>query len=147
MHINIRPATEQDLEAVYALLIEFAAFQGSSDKVYTTVEQLKRDKDLFQCLVAEADDKRIIGFASHFFTYYSWSGKALYIDDLYVTQSCRKQGVGKALLDAIVQKAKDNGCFKVRWQTSNWNHNAIAFYKTYGAEIDEVEINCDLVLK
>jgi diamine N-acetyltransferase len=146
MNFNIRPATEHDFEVVYQLLIEFAAFHGSSDKVYTTVEQLKQDKDLFQCLVAETHDKRIVGFASHFFSYYSWSGKALYIDDLYVTQSLRKQGIGKALLDAVVQKAKDNNCFKVRWQTSNWNSNAIAFYKNYGAEIDEVEINCDYVL-
>lgn len=146
MSINIRPATEQDMEAVYSLLIEFASFHGSSDKVYTTAEQLKRDKDLFQCLIAETENKHIIGFASHFFCYYSWSGKTLYIDDLYVTQSYRKQGIGKALLDAIVQKAKGNNCFKVRWQTSNWNSNAIAFYKTYGAEIDEVEINCDYML-
>ncbi len=143
MNVLIRPATENDIEAVYALLLEFAAFHGSSDKVYTTVEQLKRDKDLFQCLIAEIEDKQIVGFASHFFTYYSWSGKALYIDDLYVTLSCRKQGIGKKLLDAIVQKAKDNNCFKVRWQTSKWNDNAIAFYKSYGAAIDEVEINCD----
>lgn len=146
MNTTIRTATEHDIEAVYALLLEFAEFHGSSDKVYTTTEQLKRDKDLFQCLVAETEDKHIIGFASHFFTYYSWSGKALYIDDLYVTLSHRKQGVGKKLLDAIVQKAKDNDCFKVRWQTSNWNTNAIAFYKNYGAEIDEVDINCDYKL-
>lgn len=143
MNVTIRTATEHDIEAVYNLLLEFAKFHGSSDKVYTTVNQLKCDKDLFHCLVAETEDKHIIGFASHFFTYYSWSGKALYIDDLYVTPSHRKQGVGKKLLDAIVQKAKDNGCFKIRWQTSNWNTNAIAFYKNYGAEIDEVEINCD----
>lgn len=146
MNINIRPATEHDYEAVYNLLLEFATFHSSADKVYTTIAQLKRDKDLFQCLVAEMDDNQIVGFASHFFCYYSWSGKALYIDDLYVTQSFRKQGIGKQLLDAIVQKAKDNNCFKVRWQTSNWNHNAIAFYKHYGAEIDEVEINCDYTL-
>lgn len=146
MNVLIRPATENDIEAVYALILEFAAFHGSSDKVYTTVEQLKRDKDLFQCLVAEIEDNQIVGFASHFFTYYSWIGKALYIDDLYVTLSCRKQVIGKKLLNAIVQKAKDNNCFKVRWQTSKWNDNAIAFYKSYGAEIDEVEINCDYQL-
>lgn len=146
MDIHIRTATEQDIDAIYTLLIEFATFHGSADKVYTTAEQLKCDKDLFQCLVAVAIDNRIIGFASHFFTYYSWSGKALYIDDLYVTQTFRKQGVGKKLLDAIVQKAKDNSCFKVRWQTSKWNSDAIAFYKKYGAEIDEVEINCDYIL-
>jgi GNAT superfamily N-acetyltransferase len=146
MNITIRTATEQDIETIHALILEFAAFQKSADKVSITVEQMKKDKGLFQCLVAETDDKRIVGFASHFFCYYSWSGKALYIDDLYVTQSCRKQGIGKALLDAIVQKAIDNNCYKVRWQTSNWNHNAIAFYKNYGAEIDEVEINCDYVL-
>lgn len=146
MNIIIRTATENDLEAIHTLILEFVAFQKSADKVSITIAQMKKDKGLFQCLVAETDDNRIIGFASHFFCYYSWTGRALYIDDLYVTQSYRKRGIGKALLDAIVQKAKDNNCYKVRWQTSNWNSNAITFYKNYGAEIDQVEINCDYIL-
>lgn len=144
--ITIRTFNEQDIEGVYALIKEFAEFQKSAHMVVITAEQMKKDMGLFQCLVAETADKQIVGFASYFNSYYSWSGKALYIDDLYVTQSHRKQGVGAGLLNGIVQMAKETDCYKVRWQVSNWNKNGIEFYKNFGAVIDEVEINCDYVL-
>ena len=102
-----------------------------------------KEKNLFQCLVAETVDNEIIGFATFFFAYYSWTGKALYLDDLYVRESFRKQSVGRKLLDQIIHVAKDSQCKKVRWQVSKWNLNAIDFYKKMGAGIDDVEINCD----
>ena len=141
--ITIRQFTEQDIEAIYGLIKEFAAFQKSEEKLLITIEQLKRDIGLFQCLVAEDADKQIIGFASYFYAYYSWSGKAIYLDDLYVQPLQRKQGVGSSLLNSIVQLAKQSNCIKVRWQVSNWNKNGIEFYERFGAVIDEVEINCD----
>jgi hypothetical protein len=49
-------------------------------------------------------------------------------------------------LDAIIEMARQSHCKKVRWQVSNWNHRAIEFYKKRGATVDEVEINCDLLL-
>lgn len=144
--ITIRQFHEQDIVAIYELILEFAAFQKSEDKILITVEQMKRDIGLFQCLVAEDADKQIIGFASYFYAYYSWSGKAIYLDDLYVQPLHRKQGIGAALLSSIVELARENKCIKVRWQVSNWNKNGIEFYKSFGAVIDEVEINCDYTL-
>jgi diamine N-acetyltransferase len=55
--------------------------------------------------------------------------------------------MGKKLLDAIIAHAKKEQCRKLRWQVSNWNYNAISFYKKLGAVIDETEINCDLHLE
>ena len=37
-------------------------------------------------------------------------------------------------------------CKKLRWQVSNWNKNAIDFYKKMGASIDDMEINCEMDL-
>lgn len=104
------------------------------------------DEDIFNCLVAESDDKEIVGFATFFFTYYSWSGKGLYLDDLYVKETCRKQAVGKKLLDKIIEIAKEENCKRVRWLVSGWNKDAIDFYKKMGAVIDSTDINCDLLL-
>jgi len=142
----IRIAAERDLPQVLRLIREFARFQGAPEKVTVTAEQMQKDKDLFRCIVAEAGNGAIIGFASFFFAYYSWTGKAIYLDDLYVTGAFRKKGTGKQLLQAVVHLAGQEGCKKVRWQVSKWNTNAIDFYKSMGAAIDEVEINCELVL-
>lgn len=146
MNITIRKAAENDFGDILSLLKAFASFQKTPHKVRTTVEQMKKDKEIFQCLVAETEDQVIIGFATFFFAYYSWTGKALYLDDLYVSEPCRGQKIGSKLLEEIIKLAKSSGCKKMRWQVSTWNQHAIEFYKKLGASIDEVEINCDLEL-
>ena len=146
MEITIRPANEMDFSEIFSLITEFSVFQGTPEKVSITVDQMQENKELFNCLVAETKDKHIIGFASFFFAYYSWSGKALYLDDLYVKETFRNQAIGKMLFDAVLVYAKNNHCNKMRWLVSKWNTNAIGFYKSIGANIDETELTCDLTL-
>lgn len=146
MNITIRKAVEQDFDTILSLIKEFALFQKTPEKVSITLEEMVANGNGFQCFVALTDDKKIIGFASFFFAYYSWSGKAIYLDDLFVTKAFRNNGVGKMLLHQIIDLAKNSGCKKVRWQVSKWNTNAIQFYQKMTAEIDETEINCDLIL-
>ena len=146
MDINIRPANEMDFPEIFSLITEFSVFQGTPEKVSISVEQMQENKELFNCLVAETKDKHIVGFASFFFAYYSWSGKALYLDDLYVKETFRNQAIGKMLFDAVLVYAKNNHCNKMRWLVSKWNTNAIGFYKSIGANIDETELTCDLTL-
>ena len=145
MQSNIWTATENDFEQILHLIKEFAQFQKTPDRVSNTVQLMKQEQDSFNCLVAEVDGK-IIGFATFFFCYYSWSGKSMYLDDLYVTDSYRGQHIGTDLLLLIIEKAKAQNCKKVRWQVSNWNQKAIDFYKDFGADIGDIEINCDLEL-
>jgi GNAT superfamily N-acetyltransferase len=108
--------------------------------------RLKEEKDYLHCFVAENDDKQIIGYATWFFTYYTWSGKGLYMDDLYVRPGYRGRGVGTRLLNTVIDMARKHHCHKIRWQVSQWNKEAIAFYKKMGAVIDDIEKNCDLDL-
>lgn len=145
MDVIIRKATENDFEEVYSLIKEFALFIKTPGKVSITPEQMILDKDYFQCLVA-VEGERIIGFATYFFAYYSWTGKAIYLDDLFVLEEFRGRNVGTMLMDSVFDTGRKENCTKVRWQVSNWNSKAIEFYKKRGAVIDDVEINCDLKL-
>jgi diamine N-acetyltransferase len=146
MNVTIRKAREQDFPAILSLIKEFSVFQKTPWKVTITLEQMIKEKNLFQCLIAETDDNEIAGFASYFFTYYSWTGKGLYLDDLYIKDAFRKQSIGKKLLDAVIRLAKDEQCKKVRWLVSGWNKNAIEFYKKMGAVVDDTDLICDLSL-
>lgn len=146
MDVLIRKASPEDFPTLFALINAFATFQGAAEKVTITVEQMKAESNYFQCFVAESHNQEIVGFATFFPAYYSWTGKALYLDDLYVKEEDRHQGIGNQLLTAVIRHAKAIGCKKVRWQVSKWNANAILFYQRFGATIDEVEINCDYVL-
>ncbi len=144
MNIIIRQGKPEDFPAIFLLIQEFAVFQKTPEKLLTSLEQMLADQHLFQCFVAQTDVNKIIGFASYFFAYYSWSGKALYIDDLYVQEAYRANNTGTGLLEAVIDLAKKENCKKLRWQVSGWNDEAIAFYQKMGANIDRTEINCDL---
>lgn len=68
------------------------------------------------------------------------------MDDLYVTPAFRGKGLGTQLIHQVIDLAKQSACHKLRWQVSNWNTPAIAFYKSLGASIDDFELDCDLRL-
>jgi ribosomal protein S18 acetylase RimI-like enzyme len=146
MEVTIRKAEEYDFNQIIDLFKEFAAFETLPDKMVNTVERMKAEKDLFNCYVAETKDKILIGYVTHFFCYYTWIGKSLYMDDLYVKPDFRGKGIGTSLIKKVIEYAKLTNCHKLRWQVSKWNTPAIDFYKSLGAEIDSTEQNCDLLL-
>jgi diamine N-acetyltransferase len=143
MAITIRKAAEADFGAVLNLIKGLAVFQGMPEKVTNTVELMKEEKGYFQCLVAENESGEIIGIATYFYAYYTWSGKSLYLDDLYVKEESRGLKAGTMLLDELFEIAKKENCKRVRWMVSNWNKPAIEFYKKCGADIDEELFICD----
>ena len=145
MEYLIRPIEPRDYPKIIELFKEFALFEKLPEKMTNSVSQIENDKELFNCFIAETNDT-IIGYTTYFYAYYSWIGKSLYLDDLYVTQKHRNKGLGKKLLNIVINIAKENNCKKVRWQVSSWNKNAQNFYKNIGAEIDNIELNCDLIL-
>ena len=144
--ISFRAALPEDFPHVHQLIREFAAFQKTPEKVSITPEAMLADKDIVQCLVVLNEQEEIVGFATFFFAYYSWSGKALYLDDLYIQQPYRNQQAGSRLLDEVLRYGRKAGCKKVRWLVSGWNSKAIAFYKRMGALIEEGELICELKL-
>ena len=144
MPIKIRKASEKDFNAILALIHELAAFEKAPEKVTNTPAQMEKEKDYFLCYVAETNEMEIVGMALYFFAYYTWVGKSLYLDDLYVKESYRGQGIGTKLLTKILEIAKKENCKRVRWQVLNWNKPAIDMYRKCGASIDNEWINCDV---
>ncbi|NPA43325.1 MAG: GNAT family N-acetyltransferase [Chlorobi bacterium] len=144
LNYSIRPATEADFPAILGLIKELAEFEKAPEKVRNSVEQMKAEKDYFEALVAEKDDGEIIGMALYFYAYYTWVGKSMYLDDLYVKEKYRGRGVGKALLNRVIDTARKNNCKRLRWQVLEWNTPAIEFYKKMGVTLDDEWINCDL---
>ena len=60
------------------------------------------EKEHFNCFVAETADGEIAGYVTYFFAYYTWVGKSLYMDDLYVRPDFRGQGIGSLLIHKII---------------------------------------------
>jgi ribosomal protein S18 acetylase RimI-like enzyme len=138
MKFNIRDVREEDLPIVLGLIQELADFEKASEEVILTEEQLLQDfqNKLFKCLVAESETE-IVGIALFYNRYSTWKGKTIHLEDLIVTKRHRGKGVGKALLDAIVMKAKAENLKRVEWNVLDWNTPAIEFYKNVGANVLE----------
>ncbi len=142
MDVIIRPATEKDFPEILSMIRELAEYEKAPEKVTNSVEQMKREKDLFRCLVAETGTGEIAGMAIFFIAYFTWVGKSLYLDDIYVRPQYRKQKTGTKLLKHIFRVAQEEGCKRVRWQVLKWNSTAIEMYRKYGATIDDEWLNC-----
>lgn len=147
--ITIRPAVKSDMSAVLALIRELAIYENAEEQVTNTVEQLQEDgfgdQPTFNCIVA-TENNVIIGFAIYYPSYSTWKGNCLYLEDLLVTDSHRRRGVGKLLFDEVLQTAKNKGAKRFEWQVLDWNEPAINFYKKYKADLDEEWINGKIFL-
>lgn len=142
MDIRIRKATVEDFPSVLALIKELAEFERAPEKVTNTVEQMVREKDYFECIVAETDTNAIAGIALYFFAYYTWVGKSLYLEDIVVKKEFRGQKIGTALMEEIFRVAREEDCKRIRWQVLEWNSRAIEMYRKLGAEVDNEWLNC-----
>jgi GNAT superfamily N-acetyltransferase len=144
MDIEIRPAEEKDFARIFELIYELAVFENQSEQLLNSAERMREEKEFFNCYVAENQDRKIVGYATYIFCYYTWVGKSLYMDDLYVLPEYRGKGIGTLLIRKVMDYARETKCHRLRWQVSNWNAKAIVFYKSLGAVINETEQNCDV---
>ncbi len=110
-----------------------------------SIGKMRDEFDFFNCFVAVDEKNSIVAYLSYFYSYYTWSGKSLYMDDLYVAPNYRGRKIGIDLLNKLIDLGKSTGCHKLRWQVAKWNKTAINFYKSIGAEIEDVELDCDLI--
>jgi GNAT superfamily N-acetyltransferase len=143
MNINIRIGTEKDFPAILSLIKELATFERAPEKVTNSVELMNKEKDLFRCFIAETEAGEIAGMAIYFFAYYTWVGKSLYLEDIYIKEPFRQHKIGTALLGKIFEVARAEDCKRVRWQVLNWNKAAIQMYTKNGADLDYEWINCN----
>ncbi|HEU4719126.1 MAG TPA: GNAT family N-acetyltransferase [Bacteroidia bacterium] len=136
--INIRPAVAADMPAVLALIKELAEYERAPEEVTVTAEDLVRDGfgecPRFHCFVAE-ENKKVTGIALYYISYSTWKGSCLFLEDIVVTQSERRRGIGKMLFEEVIRAAKKMNAKRMSWQVLDWNEPAIKFYEKYNPEI------------
>lgn len=137
--LKIRPAQEQDVEAIFELILGLAAYEKLTDKVTGNSDLLRAHlfgaRPYAESIVAELDNK-IVGFGLFFHTYSTFlTQPGLYLEDVFVLPEYRRQGVGKALMMSVAKTAFDRGCGRLEWSVLDWNQPAIEFYQSLGATI------------
>ena len=119
-------------------------FVKLTDKFIINREQFINERDQFGCLVALEPNEKVVGIATYFYTYHTWVGRSIYLDDFFVLESYRKQGIGSMIFETLIHKAQEENCHRIRWQVAKWNNKAISFYERYGAKIEMEERSCNL---
>jgi len=141
----LRPALPGDETAIHGLITELAVFEKEPLAVINTPHQIKIDlfqtKVCFAFVVEDKNLKEVIAFSLYFFSYSTWKGKCVYLEDLYVKESYRSEGIGQILFDAVVAVAREQKVARMDWQVLDWNAPAIKFYRKNKAVLDPSWIN------
>lgn len=141
--MTIRFATPADAPTLLAFIRELAVYEREPDAVEvdaaTLAAQMAEPSPPFECLLAEDERGRALGFALFFHTYSTWRGRrGVHLEDLWVTPAARNGGVGRALLVRLAAVARARGCARLEWAVLDWNELAIGFYRGLGARpLDE----------
>jgi GNAT superfamily N-acetyltransferase len=74
-------------------------------------------------------DGKLAGIVHYLFHRSCWTiGDYCYLQDLFVADDLRKLGLGRALIEAVEQKARAAGASRVYWLTHETNGVARALY-------------------
>jgi len=143
MTINIRTALRSDVPEILGMMRDFAEFENLLDSFNVTAESLTGamcgPEGFVHLLIAE-DEGRPVGYMLFYPCFASFSGQTgLYLEDIYIKQSYRGQGIGEEMLRRLAQIARERGCERIDFQVLDWNTPAINFYEKLGAARNDDE--------
>ena len=133
--VKIRDISPSDHEQWLPLWDGYNAFYGRSgptalptEITATTWKRFFDDDEPMHALVAELDG-RLVGL-THYLFHRSTTLLApiCYLQDLFTVPEMRRTGVGRALIEAVYQRAELAGSTRVYWQTHETNLVARRLY-------------------
>jgi diamine N-acetyltransferase len=142
----LRPAGEQDLADILALIRDLAIYEKLLHEVDASEDDLRRDlfgaNPVAHAEIAEWNGE-VAGFALWFYNYSTFRGRAgIYLEDLFVRPAFRGHGIGKRLIARLAQRCVDEQLPRLQWSVLDWNTPSIAFYESLGANVMKEWLTC-----
>ena len=145
-------AEDKDLEGIKSLLLQVLTVHhnGRPDifkencRKYTDEEILAIIKDeKTPVLIAADENDNVMGYAfcmfqQHLNSHILTDIKTLYIDDLCVDENIRGKHIGSSLYNAVLNFAREKGCYNVTLNVWSCNESAMRFYEKMGLKPQKI---------
>jgi GNAT superfamily N-acetyltransferase len=160
--LTVRPAHPEDAALLLELFGELAEYEHLEHELRASEAQLRAalfgERPAAEALIAErltpvgdgdpkADDQAAtgdsttvaiaepLGYALFFPTFSSFlASTGVWLEDLFVRERHRGEGVGRALLAAVAALVQERGGERLEWAALDWNEPALGFYRKLGAQ-------------
>jgi GNAT superfamily N-acetyltransferase len=138
--IRLSDAAPGDVPAIAEIFAEMSIFYGTpaSELDSLEVRQQQISAALFADIPAARallawDGSDVVGCATYSFLWPAVGlSSSLFLKELYVAATARRQGVGNALMHGLFEIAAQRRCSRVEWMTDVGNKSAQAFYAGLG---------------
>ncbi|HET9256921.1 MAG TPA: GNAT family N-acetyltransferase [Pseudonocardiaceae bacterium] len=144
--VEIRPATDGDIEAIALLMEDLDRFYGAADieppgkRVPQIAAALFGQPAAAHVLLAW-EGEQLVGMAAYSFLWPAAGvARSLYLKELYVIKDHRRKGVGTLLMRRLCQVAVEHGCSRVEWTTDQGNVLSESFYERLGVSQNKEKI-------
>lgn len=156
--VTIRPAVLDDQEAIarlWAGLVAYhhqrdaalpaAAYQGPKRYARRVVQRLD---DPHHCVLVAELDERVVGFVLGMVVDLLadiFDQKPIgFLADIYVDETCRRRGIGRALVAALAAWFRERGLRSFEWQVAACNPEGLAFWRAMGGRDVMVRMRAEL---
>ena len=127
-----------------SLVVLISACHAFSQEKFNAFGNMKLEKGRLDGKMEIIKNDGIVGIAFFYIAYSTWKGKMLYLDDLVITESWRRKGIGGLLLDKLLKYGHEKNVNQIRWHVLDWNEPAINMYRKIGVELDSEWIWCKM---
>lgn len=126
----LAPADRDAWEALWQGYLRFYRAELAPEVTEGTWARLLDAQSPMAALVAESGGK-VVGICHYVLHESTWSLQPIcYLQDLYVDPGTRGTGAARALILACEETARAAGCFRIYWQTQEFNGPARSLYDT-----------------
>ena len=128
---NVRAIERRDRaqwEPLWRAYLVFYRAQWSDEVANATFARIFDPLEPMHALVAERGEE-LVGFTHYLFQRSTWLiNPQCYLQDLYVSEAARRDGVGRTLIAGVADAAKQAGAARVYWHTHETNTVARRLY-------------------
>jgi GNAT superfamily N-acetyltransferase len=136
MTVSIRPLTAADRAAwdpLWQGYLSFYKTELASEITDITWTRLLDAAEDMHCIVAETADGEMIGIVHYLYHRVTWAvADRCYLEDLFVAETARGTGAGRALIEAVYAAADARGADQVYWLTQDFNEEGRRLYDRVG---------------